>query len=281
MFNMSNKASLHKLIKECIYYNDKELFDTIEDRAISFASRYIGNGLIIQDDIFNVIKNYAQGAHLLLFPIQDDEMCGFICNYKGKLFIFINTNLPLEKQIFTAAHELYHLLFHREQLENAYSHLIKSEDLGSKFEEREANLFAALLLVPRTLLKEQIEILKIGPVNLNLLDIIRLMDVFAVPYKTMVLRLYETGFLKESDADKWLRIPDRNENAGVLYEMRKHEIGLRWQERTRKINYSNLKALIIDNDNEELIPERKAAKDLDYIQKSMEEIFKELGKKIE
>lgn len=70
MFNMSNKASLHKLIKECIYYNDKELFDTIEDRAISFASRYIGNGLIIQDDIFNVIKNYAQGAHLLLFPTQ-------------------------------------------------------------------------------------------------------------------------------------------------------------------------------------------------------------------
>ncbi|TYP57459.1 ImmA/IrrE family metallo-endopeptidase [Thermosediminibacter litoriperuensis] len=272
---------MHDLIKECVFRNDKEQFNNIEDKAIGFADRYIGSGVIIQDDIFNIIKNYEQDVNLLLFPIPDDEICGFICNYKGKLFIYVNTNLPLEKQIFTAAHELYHLLFNRDQLENGYSHMIKQDDLDGKQEERTANLFAALLLVPRTLLKEQIEILKIDPAKLNLLDIIRLMDVFAVPYKTMILRLYETGFLRDKDADKWLQVPDRDENEGVLYEIRKHEIGLRWQERTRIIKYGNLKALIMDNNDEELIPKAKAEKDLSYIQKSMEEVFEEIGEKIE
>jgi hypothetical protein len=116
---------------------------------------------------------------------------------------------------------------------------------------------------------------------LNLLDIIRLMDVFAVPYKTMILRLYETGILKEKEADKWLQVPDRDKKEGVLFEIRKHEIGLRWQERTRTVKYGNLKALIMDNDAQELISEAKAAKDLAYIQKSMEEIFEGLGEKVE
>ncbi len=274
-------CSMHVLIKECVFRNDKEQFNNIEDKVIGFTNRYVGCGVIIQDDIFNIIENYDRDVTLLLFPIPDDEICGFICNYKGKLFIYVNTNLPLEKQIFTAAHELYHLLFNRDQLENGYSHLIKQGDLDGKQEERAANLFAALLLVPRTLLKEQIEILKIDPLHLNLLDIIRLMDVFAVPFKTMVLRLYETGVLKDKEADKWLQVPDRDEEEGVLFEIKKHEIGLRWQERTRTVKYGNLKALIMDNDAQELIPEAKAAKDLAYIQKSVEEIFKGLGEKFE
>lgn len=273
--------NMHELIKECIFRNDKEQFNNIEDKAIGFANRYVGSGVIIQDDIFNIIENYDRSVILLLFPIPDDEICGFICNYKGKLFIYVNTNLPLEKQIFTAAHELYHLLFNRDQLESGYSHLVKEDDLNGRQEEQTANLFAALLLVPRTLLKEQIEILQIDPANLNLLDIIRLMDVFAVPYKTMILRLYETGILKDKEADKWLQVPDRDKREGVLFEMKKHGIGLRWQERTRTVKYGNLKALIMDNDAEELIPEAKAAKDLAYIQKSMEEVFKGLGEKVE
>ncbi len=273
--------NMHELIKECVFKNDKEQFNNIEDKVIGFANRYVGSGVIIQDDIFNIIENYDRQVTLLLFPIPDDEICGFICNYKGKMFIYVNTNLPLEKQIFTAAHELYHLLFNRDQLESGYSHLVKQDDLNGRQEERAANLFAALLLVPRTLLKEQIEILQIDPANLNLLDIIRLMDVFAVPYKTMILRLYETGILKEKEANKWLQVPDRDEREGVLFEIKKHEIGLRWQERTRTVKYGNLKALIMDNDAQELVPEAKAAKDLAYIQKSMEEIFKGLGEKVE
>lgn len=272
---------MHEIIKECIFRNNKELFNNTEDRAISFANRYIGRGVIIQDDIFNIIENYDNQVTLLLFPIPDDEICGFICNYKGKIFIYVNTSLPLEKQIFTAAHELYHLLFNRDQLERGYSHLIRQEDLDGKQEERAANLFAAILLVPRALLREQIEILQIDTANLKLLDIIRLMDMFAVPYKTMVLRLYETGILKDKETDRWLRISDRNEREGVLFEIKKHEIGLRWKECTGIIKYGNLKALIIDNDTKKLIPKAKAEKDLAYIQKNMEDIFKELDEKYE
>jgi len=281
---------MHKLIEECVFKNDGEKFLETEDKAISYIHRYVGDGVIIQDDIFSIIKNYYESVKkkdyedisILLFPIEDSEICGFICNYKGKLFIFVNTFLPLEKQIFTAAHELYHLVYNKKLLEKSYTHLIKQDDLEeNRNEEQIANLFAALLLVPKTTLIEQLEILKVDNKNLQLFDIIRLMDVFAVPYKTIVLRLYEIGFIKDRDADKLLQIPDRDDNTGVLYEINKHEIGLRWQERTRTVKYGNLKAMIIDNDAEELISQARFAKDMKYIQQDIKKTYEKLGEEID
>lgn len=42
---------------------------------------------------------------------MDDDICGFLYNYKKMKFTYINTYLPLEQQIFAAAHELYHIWF--------------------------------------------------------------------------------------------------------------------------------------------------------------------------
>lgn len=52
-------------------------------------------------------KNFRQ----LYYPYNDDEICAFIVRRRGKFFTFINTQIPLEKQIFAAAHELYHLWY--------------------------------------------------------------------------------------------------------------------------------------------------------------------------
>ncbi|NMM64356.1 hypothetical protein HBE96_17180 [Clostridium sp. P21] len=69
------------------------------------------------------------------------------------------------------------------------------------------------------------------------------MDVFVVPYKTVVLRLVEIEFIDAKKADELLKIPDRDENEGILYEINKHEIAIRWQKRTNNIRYDSLKAL--------------------------------------
>lgn len=271
MFNM------HKLLKQSLFSINRDRFQDIEEKAIGFADRNIGSGVILQDDIFNILANYDSGIDLLLFPIKDDEICGFVCNRKGRIFVYVNTNLPLEKQIFTAAHELYHLRFNREEIEEGY--LIKPCTLSDTANELSANLFAALLLVPTEQLKKQIEIFHIDRSNLSILDMVRLMDVFAVPYKTMVLRLYESNLIDEKKANQLLQIPDREDDRGILYEMNKHEIGLRWQERTRRVKYNNLKALIMDNDEEELIARERAAADRDYILQDIDHVLGRLAEK--
>jgi hypothetical protein len=50
-----------------------------------------------------------------------------------------------------------------------------------------------------------------------------------------------------------------------LLQIKKHKIGERWQERTEHVKLSNLKALIIDNDEMELLPEEKIDKDLSFL----------------
>lgn len=101
--------------------------------------------MILQDDIFRVIED-IEGLDLLLFPTADDEFCGFLFEYKDQTFIYVNSFLPYEKKIFTAAHELYHFL------SNCQQEFLRSSDIEENhnlnIEDNKANLFAALLLVP-------------------------------------------------------------------------------------------------------------------------------------
>lgn len=47
----------------------------------------------------------------LYYPIEDDDICGFVYKFKDKKFVYLNSFIPLEKQIFAAAHELYHIWY--------------------------------------------------------------------------------------------------------------------------------------------------------------------------
>ena len=70
--------------------------------------------------------------------------------------IFINKDLPNNRKTFTIAHELAHALIHREYAESVnYSAMPRSNTHVSKpDEEREADVFAACLLVPKAMLEE-------------------------------------------------------------------------------------------------------------------------------
>jgi len=91
------------------------------------------------------------------------------------------------------------------------------------------------------------------------------MDIFAVPFKTIILRLFEIELLTEKETRDWLDVAARNPEKGILYQINKHKIGERWQKRTKHVKLSNLKALIIDNDEMELLPEEKINKDLSFL----------------
>jgi len=260
-----------ELLKRTIKKSSPGLYEDVKKEVLFFQKKYSGaRDKVLQDGIFRIIENMEE-IDLLLFPVKDDNLCGFICEYKGELFIYINTYLTLAKQIFSAAHEIYHFI-NNGQKELLQSKIIEeTEEEKLEIEESKANLFAALLLVPEDSLKTELDLLNVKTAgDLNTLKLIKLMDTFAVPYKTIVLRLFEIELLNERETKKWLSIPDRDKNEGILYQIKKHKIGERWQKRTCEVKYSNLKALIYDNDELELLPEKRIKKDLAFIEQDDE-----------
>lgn len=267
------------LIDNVIKSARPKLYDKIKKEVLLFKDKYIGDrDKIIQDDIFRIIEEIPE-LELILFPIKDDELSGFICAYKGELFTYINTYQPREKQIFAAAHELYHFarakFSDEEAFQTNFRELLKSEDLEEKqlandieIEDAKANLFAALFLVPKKLLKEELDYYGVKTEEeLDKLELIKLMDTFAVPYKTIVLRLYEIEFITREKAEKLLEIPDRDPGEGILKLINLHQIADRWQQRTREVKPGSLRPLIHENENLELLPLRRINKDKEFIEK--------------
>lgn len=232
----------------------------IQDKANRALGEYLKTNQIIRDDVFNILE---LNTKTLYYPCNDDEICAFIVKRMGKYFTFINTEIPLEKQVFAAAHELYHLW---------YSNIDKWELLNSVIldnqienngelsrEEAKANRFAAELLVPKSILTNELEIRKIRRDQVELKDIIGLMDVFLMPYKTIVRRLYEIEFIDGQQCKEFLLIPDRDENEGVMLWQKRLEICNRNNERTKRKKLGNLVDLSIKGYEQNLITFDKLA----------------------
>lgn len=208
---------MNKLLNGCLFSQDKKKFENLREKANSFNINFNGRN-IIQDDIFRIMANYSQikgmPLELMRFAIDDKEMCACTFVRQGRIFVLINAGIPLSKQIFAAAHELYHIYCYLDDEDQELAlngSILKSETIeepSTEIEELLANAFAGLLLVPSDILNEQICISKIQTGKMSIKDALMLMEIFAVPYKAMILRLYEDGFISESQAGKMLNIPD-------------------------------------------------------------------------
>ena len=204
------------MINGILYKENRKRFEQIRAIATDFSTYYIGQN-IIQDDIFTVIENYARTKEMplewLRFPIEDGELCACTFLRGGRIFVMLNSGMPMSKQIFAAAHELYHI---RCFLEDHDPELAKSGSIldsktidaeTTKKEEREANAFAGILLMPVEALEQQIRIYQIDKNSIQIDDVLTLMEIFAVPYKAMVLRLMEEQILSAALAEKMIKVP--------------------------------------------------------------------------
>ena len=196
-------------IDQILFSKQNKRFREIEDIAKTVSLLYSGNP-IVRDGIFLVVRNYARKneipIEILRYPYHDEELWAFTFLKKGTIFVCINSELSLCKQIFAAAHELYHIFcFGEDTDQNTIRNgsLLKGEmvdDAVGDPEELEANAFAGLMLMPSNKIKDQIEMLGIDESRVILDDVLALMDIFAAPYKACVLRLYECGVISASRA---------------------------------------------------------------------------------
>jgi Zn-dependent peptidase ImmA (M78 family) len=102
----------------------------------------------------------AKGARIF-YQSLEDNVSGFLYRDKTQAVIGVNTHHAPARQNFTTAHELGHFLLHDlEQLHIDHEFRVRLRDdvssQGTDDDEREANFFAASLLMPRQFLEEDL-----------------------------------------------------------------------------------------------------------------------------
>lgn len=80
------------------------------------------------------------------------------------------------------------------------------EDTVKEVEDMEANAFAALLLAPKDRMEEQTDVYNLSYKNISIQTVLRIMDIFAIPYKAAVLRLFEENKINIKTAKSFCRL---------------------------------------------------------------------------
>ena len=266
---------------ESLFYKQEKRFEKINDLSKAFAANYCGN-TIIRESIFGIVSNYARkrelALELLRYPFNDAELWAFTFVKKGTIFLCVNTELPMCKQIFATAHELYHIHCYAEDVNT--STITSGSILDSKTfdeaaatqEDLEANAFAGLLLMPDASVIEQFKMFGISKDDMEIDDVLTLMDLFAVPYKAVVLRLAESGVIAVEKAKSLYH--ENGEDIAVRIELTgKAE---KWQQNSSNLlRYGSLLDNFAFNSEHELLTESREDSDKAYL----EELRKEFRKR--
>jgi Zn-dependent peptidase ImmA (M78 family) len=253
-------------------------YQSLKSEVKKFNTIYNGN-TIIQDNIFQVMENYCKRnnkkLNIVKLPTSDENLTSFSCIRNGEIFIVLNSMMPQNKLIISGAHELYHILCYITGKNNYLlinGSLITTytlNDVSVDSQQMNANEFARLLLVSPNSLLEQIEVYGIDKNNISNLDCLKLMDIFAVPYKTIVTRLLEESIVSEYKAKKLLDIDDDKidelfENFNISHKWNKHNQDL--------IHLCGLEELLLTNSINNALPESRINGDLEFVHQTFDRV---------
>lgn len=136
------------------------------------------------------------------------------------------------------------------------------DEAANTQEDIEANAFAALLLMPDRLLNEQINLYSIPKSNVTIDDILSLMDFFGIPYKAVVLRLYESRNITRTKASELLSVPADD----IQHRISLTGKAKRWMLDGRGIeSFGSLEDNLDFNRHNELLTESRETQDIAYL----------------
>jgi len=151
-------------------------------------------GLDAEEPIHDITGLFAaNGIKVLTYTLASDAFFGMsIGESEGGPAIVVNVwdRIPVERWIFSVAHELGHLLLHL----HAYDVEVIEED---EQQEKEANVFASEFLIPQDGFEKEWR----ETAGLSLWDrILKVKRIYHVSYKTILYRLVDLGVYK---SDVW------------------------------------------------------------------------------
>jgi Zn-dependent peptidase ImmA (M78 family)/transcriptional regulator with XRE-family HTH domain len=168
----------------------EQIFDLLEDRGISvYRQPLIGSTL--------------SGAYF------NDEVLGHV--------IFVNADEAPSRQVFTAAHELAHLLY------DGREGISKKGDTSS--EEKLCNRFASAFLMPKMAIEAHLAKRQARRDGLKPDDVISLQRTFGVSYHAMLVRLQALGIIKSKSFEEMAQVRPVSEAIQLGYAIQAWETG--------------------------------------------------------
>lgn len=270
-----------RVLDNSLFVRNRKKYTKISECATSFNSLYNKNN-IIQDDIFNVLENYVthhdMPFDMLRYPIGDAELCACTFIRQGRMFVMINSSLPLSKQIFAAAHELYHIYCYFEENDPILlqsGSILESDTIdeeAKEIEDMEANAFAAILLAPKERLDEQTDVYNLSYKNISVQTILKIMDIFAIPYKAAVIRLLEEDKIDAKDAKKLLQVAEEE----ISKQMKLTGKAARWQEIHKDfVRFGSLSELMYDVEQMDAVRDERLSSDKSRLTEIMKNLRKQ------
>lgn len=185
---------------------NKEIIDIIIREIDNLREKNNIVNLALRNDVFALLE--SQPCIVLYYPLED-EIEGFrirkYVNGEDEEFIYINTAKPEDIQIFTAAHELGHLI----NIDQIVCNELNIVEAPKKMREDIIDRFAAELLMERASfikifnarVQSYVNVQGMLSGNDMVNTIVFLMDFFMVPYDAVVRRLCETKRISEKVRD--------------------------------------------------------------------------------
>ncbi len=155
----------------------------IKEMAEEVRIKFAKKGL---SDIFDIL---SETSFLIRKPLDLEELSGFITYFEDHLIVYLNSNFTLGHERYTAAHELYHIIYNEDILKREKVFIDKDK---YKEEEEKADVFAAEFLMPEDYVKEVFyKIVNVDKDRLKARHIVRMHNYFKVSYKAMLKRLVQ------------------------------------------------------------------------------------------
>ena len=133
----------------------------------------------------------SRGIKVFPYAVASEGFFGLSVSKKeGGPAIVVNVwdRIPVERWIFSTAHELGHIILHP----GSFDVKVSEED---KQEETEANIFASYFLMPKKSFDEEWKL----TYGLHFVDrVFKVKRIFKVSYKTILIRLVETPYFDKS-----------------------------------------------------------------------------------
>jgi len=139
-------------------------------------------------DVFSLAEQI--GISIDQGPMGDNVSGAIHFEGENQAAVALNTTESQQRQRFTLAHEIGHFLMHRDRDLYIDSHdmLFRRLEVPANAKERDANVFAAALLMPKTLLEAE------GKVSAQD-DVARLAKKYKVSVPAMSYRLLNLGLV--------------------------------------------------------------------------------------
>lgn len=136
-------------------------------------------------------------------PLSDNFYGLSLKSNGGNCFMLINSNTTRGRQHFTVGHELYHLFYDG----NPAPHVCGEDFDGKETSEKNADLFASALLMPKEGILQFTSPEEITRKNVTLANVIKLEQYYAVSRQSLLFRLKALDLLTQSNLQNLLQIP--------------------------------------------------------------------------